>query len=422
MAMATDTADSAPLTTTDGTPLKTALRRSQRIERRRAFMLVLPLLAFLFIVFVVPIGAMMWRSVYNPEVRNYLPNTAQALEAWNGEEVPPEEVFAAMATDMAVASENRTLGRAAARLNRDIPGARSTILGTARDADEWEPPYKPKFIEEDEDWSNLDLWRLLKRESRLITPSYYLLAVDYEYNSQGDIVQRPSVYQIYKDLFFQTGWMSVLITGLTIALAYPICYMMATFPARTANLLLILVLLPFWTSLLVRTSAWIVLLQQEGVINDILVTLRIVGEDGRLRMIYNRIGTIVAMTHILLPFMVLPLYSVMKTIPPSYLRAAKSLGAHPFRAWWTVFFPLTLPGLAAGCILVFILAIGYYITPALVGGSSGIFISNLIAENMQGSTAQLKLASALATILLVLVLIIYWAFNKLVGVDKLKFG
>jgi len=128
------------------------------------------------------------------------------------------------------------------------------------------------------------------------------------------------------------------------------------------------------------------------------------------------------MTHILLPFMILPLYSVMKTIPPSYLRAAKSLGAHPFRAWWRVYFPLTLPGLAAGCILVFILAIGYYITPALVGGESGIFISNLIATNMQGSSSQLKLASALATILLVAVLIIYWLFNKVAGIDKLKFG
>jgi len=422
MAMATDTADNGPLVTADGTPLKTALRRSQAVERRRAFLLVLPLLAFLFIVFVVPIGAMIWRSVYNPEIRNYLPETSAALEQWDGQDVPPEDVFAAMAADMQVASENRTLGRAAARLNRDIPGARSTMMGTAREVDEWEAPYRPKFLEDDDDWADLDMWKLLKRESRLITPSYYLLAMDFEYNTDGDIVPRAPVYQIYKDLFFQTAWMSVLITTLTILLAYPICYMMATFPTRTANLLLILVLLPFWTSLLVRTSAWIVLLQQQGVINDVLVTAGIVDDQGRLRLIYNRIGTIVAMTHILLPFMVLPLYSVMKTIPPSYLRAAKSLGAHPFRAWWTVYFPLTLPGLAAGCILVFILAIGYYITPALVGGSSGIFISNLIADNMQGSSAQLKLASALATILLVAVLIIYWAFNKLVGVDKLKFG
>lgn len=406
----------------DGTPLKQALRKSQAAERRRAFGLVAPLLIFLLIVFLVPICTMIWRSVYNPEIRDYLPQTAAALQDWDGEGVPGEEVFQGMASDMIVGEKNRTIGRAAARINREIPGARSTVMRTAREVDEWSGPYKEKFIDADEDWTNTEFWRLLKRETRIVTPSYYLLAVDYEYNKQGDIVPRADVYQIYKMLFFRTAWMSLLITGLCIVLAYPISYMIATQPSRRANLLLILVLLPFWTSLLVRTSAWIVLLQQQGVINELLVATGIIDNSGRLRMIYNSTGTIIAMTHILLPFMVLPLYSVMKTIPPSYLRAAKSLGAHPFRAWWRVYFPLTMPGLAAGCILVFILAIGYYITPALVGGDSGIFISNLIAQNMQGSSAQLKLASALATILLVAVLIIYWAFNKLVGVDKLKFG
>ena len=417
-----DKASRQELLAADGTPLKTALRRSQSIERRRAFMLVAPLLFFLLIVFVVPIIAMTWRSVHNPEIRNYLPQTAAALQEWDGEDVPPEPVFQGMAADMIVGVEKRTIGRAAARINREIPGARSTMMRTSRKVDEWSAPYREKFLELDEDWSNLEFWRILKRESRVVTPTYYLLAVDYEYNSQGEIAPRPEVYQIYKQLFFRTAWMSMLITALCIVLAYPISYLIATQPARTANLLLILVLLPFWTSLLVRTSAWIVLLQQQGVINEMLVAMGIIDESGRLRMIYNSTGTIVAMTHILLPFMVLPLYSVMKTIPPSYLRAAKSLGAHPFRAWWRVYFPLTIPGLAAGCILVFILAIGYYITPALVGGDSGIFISNLIADNMQGSSAQLKLASALATILLVAVLLVYWAFNKLVGVDKLKFG
>ncbi|APH71373.1 ABC transporter permease [Aquibium oceanicum] len=412
----------APLVAADGTPLKEALRRSQAIERRRAFALVAPLLFFLLIVFIVPIIAMMWRSIYNPEIREYLPQTASALSAWDGEGIPPEPVFQAMAADMIVGVENRTIGRAAARINREIPGARSTMMRTSRQVDEWSAPYREKFLEEDEDWANLEFWTILQRESRLITPTYYLLAMDYEYNAQGEIAPRPEVYQIYRDLFFRTAWMSLLITGICVMLAYPISYMLATQPARISNLLLILVLLPFWTSLLVRTSAWIVLLQQQGVINELLVGLGAIDSDGRLRMIYNRTGTIVAMTHILLPFMVLPLYSVMKTIPPSYLRAAKSLGAHPFRAWWRVYFPLTIPGLAAGCILVFILAIGYYITPALVGGDSGIFISNLIADNMQGSSAQLKLAAALATILLVAVLFIYWLFNRLVGVEKLKFG
>jgi len=410
------------LTTADGTPLKVSLRRSQARQRRRAFYLVAPLLLFLVITFGWPIAQMMFRSIHNPEVANYLPETSSVIGAWNGEDVPDEEVFAAMAQDMKAGMEDRTIGRAAARINREIPGARSLVMGTARDLDEMSPPYRDAFLAKDEDWGDLEFWRLIKRETRILTPAYYLLAIDFEYNSQGEIVQRPEVYQVYRLLFWRTAWMSLVITGLCILLGYPIAHLLATLPLRKSNLLMILVLLPFWTSLLVRTSAWIVLLQQEGVINDLLVWANIVDDQGRIRMIYNQIGTIIAMTHILLPFMILPLYSVMKTIPPSYMRAARSLGATQFTAFSKVYMPLTIPGLAAGVLLVFILAIGYYITPALVGGESGIFISNLIAQNMQGSSAQLKLASALATILLVAVLIFYWIFNKLIGVDRLKFG
>lgn len=408
--------------TQDGIPLKDAIRRSEKAERRRAFALVAPLLFFLVIVFIVPIFSMIWRSVHNPEIRNYLPQTSAALKEWDGQDTPSEEVFSALAADMQIASAERTLGRAATRINREIVGSRSMFLGTSRQIDSWKAPYKEEFLAYSDKWADLQLWRLLKRESNVLTASYYLLAMDYEYNLDGEIQKRDEIYQVYQGLFLRTAWMSILITGICILLAYPICYMLVTQKARVANLLLILVLLPFWTSLLVRTSAWIVVLQKQGVLNDIFVWVGFIENSDRLRMIYNATGTIISMTHILLPFMVLPLYSVMKTIPPSYLRAAKSLGAHPFKAWWSVYFPLTLPGLAAGCILVFILAIGYYITPALVGGESGIFISNLIADNMQGSSSQLKLASALATILLVAVLVIYWLFNKVAGIDKLKFG
>ncbi len=162
---------------------------------------------------------------------------------------------------------------------------------------------------------------------------------------------------------------------------------------------MILVLLPFWTSLLVRTSSWIVLLQQNGVINDVLVAIGLVSNDNRLQMMFNAIGTVIAMTHILLPFMILPLYSVMKTIPPSYVRAAKSLGATDWTAFWRVYFPQSVPGIGAGAILVFILAIGYYITPELVGGTSGIFISNRIAYHIS-SSLNWGLAAALGVILL----------------------
>jgi len=219
----------------------------------------------------------------------------------------------------------------------------------------------------------------------------------------------------------RTLWMSALITVLCLALGFPVSYLLANLPARHANLLMILVLLPFWTSLLVRTTTWIVMLQTEGVINDMLVWIGAISDDGRLQMIYNQIGTIVAMTQILLPFMILPLYSVMKGISPSYMRAARSLGANPLIAFWRVYVPQTVPGMGAGGILVFILAIGYYITPALVGGRSGQLISNYIAYHMQQSL-NWGLAAAIGTILLGGVLALYLLYNRLVGIDNMKLG
>jgi putative spermidine/putrescine transport system permease protein len=197
--------------------------------------------------------------------------------------------------------------------------------------------------------------------------------------------------------------------------------LLATLPLRISNLLMILVLLPFWTSLLVRTTAWIVLLQGQGVVNSLLVGLGLVDDDGRLAMINNQLGTIIAMTHILLPFMILPLYSVMKTIPPSYARAARSLGATSWTTFRRIYLPQCVPGIGAGGILVFILAVGYYITPALVGGASGTLISNQIAFHMQ-SSLNWSLAAALASMLLAAVLALYWIYDRLVGIDNMKLG
>jgi putative spermidine/putrescine transport system permease protein len=232
---------------------------------------------------------------------------------------------------------------------------------------------------------------------------------------------KPEDERIYLFLLQRTMILSVTITVACLLFGYPIAWLLANLPMRSSNLLMILVLLPFWTSLLVRTSAWKVLLQQQGVINDVLVWIGLVADDGRLVMINNQTGTIIAMTHILLPFMILPLFSVMKTIPPAYLRAAKSLGATDWTAFWRVYFPQTIPGIGAGAILCFILAIGYYITPELVGGTSGIFISNRIAYHIS-SSLNWGLGAALGVILLALVLTLYWIYDKIVGIDNVKLG
>ena len=213
--------------------------------------------------------------------------------------------------------------------------------------------------------------------------------------------------------------MSLSLTVLCLLLGYPVAYLLAHSPPRRANLLLVLV--PFWTSLLVRTTAWIVLLQTQGVVTSALVALNLIADDSRLPMIHNMTGTMVAMTHVLLPFMVLPLCAVMRTIPRLHMSAAASLGASTAQAFWRVYWPQSLPGVGAGSLLVFILAIGYYITPALVGGRSGQLISNMIAYHMQ-SSLNWGLAAALGGLLLAFVLVLYLVYNRLVGIERMRLG
>ena len=276
------------------------------------------------------------------------------------------------------------------------------------------------FAEIDKDWAEIPIWQTIKTYSGNYTSGYFLNAVDMQKTPEGPAL-RDEDERIYGILFKRTMFMSMVITISCIMLGYPVAWILANLPARTANLLMILVLLPFWTSLLVRTSAWKVMLQQQGVINDVLVWLGLVSDGDRLVMINNQFGTIVAMTHILLPFMILPLYSVMQTIPQTYLRAAKSLGATNWTAFWRVYFPQSVPGIGAGSILVFILSIGYYITPEIVGGTTGTFISNRIAYHIS-SSLNWGLAAALGTILLAVVMILYWAYDKIVGIDNVKLG
>ncbi len=409
------------LTAADGTPLKVSLARAMRRRRITAFLLSLPLLLFVLVTFLMPIFDMLMRSVANPEVRTYWPEVSSALRDWDARELPGESVFAALYHDLLSSKKARTVGKVATRLNYEMSGMRSLVMKTQRKVKRIEPPYREAFLGIDKRWGELDVWKLIKRMSSPYTLSYYLAALDMRFDPDGNVVAQPANKRIYVPLFLRTFRISLLITALCLVLGFPISYLLATLPLRLSNLLMIMVLLPFWTSLLVRTTSWIVILQQQGVLNDLLVWMGIIGDQNRISMIYNQTGTIIAMTHILLPFMVLPLYSVMRGISPSFMRAAQSLGAHPWEAFWRVYAPLTLPGVGAGCLLVFILAIGYYITPALVGGTSGQLISNMIAYHMQKSL-NWGLAAALGTLLLAAVLILYWVYNRLVGVENMKLG
>ena len=535
---------SGPMLAADGTPLKTSLNRALRKQKRRALFLIAPLLVFILVTFIYPIGEMLFRSVENQIVGDTLPRTVRVLADWDTEasDIPGPAVFSALAKDMMVATEEKNHTRLGSRLNYEASGLSSLFRKTGRGVDDvgegyteqfvaldpaWEDPQtfidifagprwldanaeydgegpRPTFrlaagigevlpqtasiyrdfarvvqtedddnpaeeepwnavylalyedlqagavipadmahadmlnaaqvaaasftttdvladfVSFDKDWADRDVWRIIQTYSAPYTTGYFLNSADLQLTPDG-VAWRPENERVYVTLFIRTLIMSTAITVSCILLGYPIGWLLANLPSRQANLLMILVLLPFWTSLLVRTSAWKVLLQDQGVINDLLVWIGVVADDNRLALINTATGTIISMTHILLPFMILPLYSVMKTIPPSYLRAAKSLGATNWTAFWRVYFPQSVPGIGAGSILVFILAIGYYITPEIVGGTKGVFISNRIAYHISTSL-NWGLAAALGAILLVIVLGFYWAYDRIVGIDNVKLG
>lgn len=557
-----------PLLAADGTPLRQSLSRSLRRQKLRALFLIAPLLVFVMLTFVVPIGNMLFRSVQNDIVSNIMPHTVAALENWQAETepLPDETAYKAAFFDLFAAAKAKEHTKLGARLNYEQTGISSAFRksgraimkpgkelaktfqkidpawgkaetfialfdanfdanfdasgkkintslnqsqlarlnqlkgeqyivpetkGIAADAaralpmtarefsywtlfteleknksitkgkvwealyvalaDDLQNPQNATAIASlsgpiaslvktsareisqqpridytkimggvNKGWSERIIWETIKLHSSVYTGGYFLNAVDMRKTLDGPAIQ-PESKQILLNLFQRTVKMSLIITISCILLGYPIAWLLANLPVRTSNILMILVLLPFWTSLLVRTSAWKVMLQQQGVINEVLVWLGIVATDNRLEIINNQIGTITAMTHILLPFMILPMYSVMQTIPPSYVRAAKSLGATNWTAFWRVYFPQSIPGIGAGSILVFILAIGYYITPEIVGGTDGVFISNRIAYHILRSL-NWGLAAALGAILLAVVLVLYWAYDKIVGIDNVKLG
>jgi len=410
-----------PLTAANGMPLMAALQLAERKKRIRAVLLVMPLLIFITLSFLYPIGLMMFRSIENPLVADNMPKVTAALEDWDGRSVPDEAVFAAVVQDLKIARETRQIGKVATRLNFETSGLRSVMTKSARKAKKLKPPFKESLVKVNSAWGELSTWATIKRMGNRYTGVNYLAAVDRHYNEHDELVIQTEERQIYVTLFKRTMWMSIAVTVFCLLLGFPIAYLLANLPMRYSNLLMILVLLPFWTSLLVRTTSWIVLLQTQGVLNDIMVWIGLFGDEDRIQLIFNAQGTVIAMTQILLPFMVLPLYSVMKTIPPSYMRAAQSLGAHRFLAYYRIYLPNTLPGIGAGSLLVFILAVGYYITPALVGGQDGQMISNLIAYHMQKSL-NWGMAAALGGILLVGVIALYWLYNKIVGIDNMKLG
>ncbi len=415
--------------TADGTPLKVKLRQTERREMKRAFMLIAPLFLFIVVSFLIPIMVMLKNAFYDPDIVNNLPQTTELLRQWDGKALPSEDVFAAFAADLKTASKARTVALVGKRLNYEIPTLKSKVTITARKLEKIETgPWMEAVTAADPVWSDVDTWAVVKRAGSAFTPYYLLSALDLRQGADGGIERTPENRRIYLQVLGRTLGISLLVTLFTLVLGYPVAFMLATLPQRTASILMIFVLLPFWTSLLVRTTAWTILLQDGGAmaqflhITGITWTANMLGlMTGEPHLFKTRFATVLAMTHIQLPFTLLPIYSVMKTISPTYMRAAKSLGAAPFHAFRSVYVPQTMPGVAAGCLLTFILSLGYFITPALVGGGSDNMIAGFIdtAMNSEGNWGK---SSALGFVLLTATLILYYVYNRLIGIDKMKLG
>jgi putative spermidine/putrescine transport system permease protein len=395
--------------------LASQLQRAERRKRVFAISLTLPLLLFLMLTFLVPIGALLVRAVENPEVANTLDRTVQALTRWDRTSAPPDDAYAALIEDLSDIREQSDAGALARRLNSEVSGARSLIMSTYR-ALPLENGMSPTQTRErmlalDARWGDLSYWQAIAKNGSRWTPDYLLASLDLQRDVQGNITQVDADSAAFGKILLRTFNISAVVTLFCLLLGYPLAYWLSTLSARKANMLMILVLVPFWTSILVRVAAWIVLLQSNGLVNRSLMGMGLMDEP--LPLLFNRLGVIIAMVHILLPFMILPLYSVMKSVPNTYLRAAISLGSSPLAAFFRVYVPQTWPGVGAGGLLVFILSIGYYVTPALLGGADDQMLSYYIAQ-YTNVNVNWGMACALGAVLLTATLVLYALYRRVV--------
>jgi len=398
-------------------------------SRRAALILVAPLFLALLVGFVAPIGSFLWRAVSDAEVAQVLPSTIEALRGWEAGPLP-DAAYAALAEDLraARARDQETgaggVARAAARLNAELPGMRSLLPATARRV---APEARGTGAGEGDDrarvlgagpmWEDPAPWIAIRRAAGPVSDLNLLAALDLRRGADGRIGQVPDQDRVFRGVLLRTLWISGLATLACLLLGYPLAWLIATAPPRAVPWLLGALLLPFWTSLIVRTAAWMVLLQKEGVVNAALLGLGLV--EAPLPLLLNRFAVLVAMVHILLPFMVLPILAALREMDPRLPRAAASLGAGRFRVFRRVVLPLSLPGIGAGCLLVFIQALGFYVTPALLGGPEDQMLAYFIGF-YANRTVNWGLAAALSVLLLAAVAVLVGLYGRLVGFDRVR--
>lgn len=380
--------------------------------------LVAPLLIFLIFSFFVPITDMLRHAVLDDEIESTWPLSAAMLRNWDRKSDPSDEIFTVLGKEIQLSSRSRTLAGPARRLNFALGDGRSLVMNTGQKLRslETEPTsWRAALVAVDQKWGDRKTWIALAHASGPVTDFYLLTALDLERDSADEISPRPASQALFLDVLQRTFVISLSVTVLCFILGFPLAFFIAGAQDHVSNLIMMSVLLPLWTSVLVRTAAWTVLLQDNGIVNGMLMGSGLI--DGPLPLLFHRIGVVITMTHVQLPFMVLPLVATMKAIPRSYMRAAISLGAHPTTAFLRVYLPMTLPGIAAGLLLVFIMSLGYYVTPALVGGPSDQMLSYFIAFYASQS-ANWGLAAALGVLLLTATTILYAVYSRLIGTGE----
>ncbi len=358
--------------------------------------LLCPALLLILLAFLGPLAIDLATAVRDPQLSAALPESAALLRAWHGGGLPDEAVFASVAHELAASESAGNIGPLARRLEFERSGSGSLLLLTARA--ELVAPYAAAMAALDPRWANPTLWQRLRRDAGGVTPLYLLRVLDLDIGDAGSVVSAPPDRAIFRRLFARTFGIGLVVTVLCVMLGYPAAHALATLPPRWAAPGLAFVLVPLWISILVRGTAWFILLQRDGPVNAALLASGLVPQP--LALLFTRFAIILAMVHALLPFMILPLVGAMRRIDPACLRAAASLGATGPQRFLRVYLPMTMPGTAAGMLIVFILSVGLYITPALVGGRRDQMASAFIAEYAK-LDVNWGMAAALAIVLLV---------------------
>lgn len=382
--------------------VRSSIRSDSHRRAVRAALPAAPLLIFLLLFLVIPIGSIFHTAVSDGEIARALPLTTQALQAWDGDDVPLSAVYMTFGQELEAAGNAgsvRPLGR---RMGYELSRGANIILGAQRilseDFDRADPQaWKAQLIKADPAWGQSGVWSIIKHYDARYSAFYLRWATGFPVKIEADGRLSQETSYDFRSIYLRTILISLVVTGLTILIGYPVAYVIANASGRTAAVLLFFILLPFWTSLLVRTMSWIVFLQTNGVLNATLAGTGLISEP--LPLLYTRMATIIAMIQIQLPFTVLPMISVMRAIPTNQVKAARNLGAGPLRAHATIFLPQAVPGIAAGGLLTFVLCLGFYLTPALVGGPSDQMVSFFIAR-FTNEDLNWGLASALSVILI----------------------